>query len=151
MSRSLPHIALVLGLLLAPAANAGSPVYPLLNPGQHSLDNLPGCDASSLAFRIKYRFNTTQMRYWDTDLRMDEVNMSAHMLGERPNTQGLIARRWCQGTARFNDGKLRRVQVELASDMSITGMTYSIHTCVDGLDMHSTYAPSCRVLRPRDF
>lgn len=148
--RTLSALFLTAFMALSGAAHAGSPVLSHMDPHQNSVERLPACTDSSVAFRVKYLFNTTEARFWNSDLRIDEVRIEG-TLGERSHTHGRIARRWCEGTALFTDGSKRMVRVELVSDMSYLNVSYGIHTCVQGLDRHNAYAPDCRVLRPRDF
>jgi hypothetical protein len=128
---------------------------------------LPACDDSGVLGRLQGRFQEREALYWDSTLtitRLDRVKQT-HF---RPNGMDLIPRRYCTARAEMSDGKHRHVIYSLVEDGGIAGWqgtlhagalvlgrltfatsaSYAIDWCVQGLDRHNAYSPSCRLAAP---
>lgn len=127
------------------------PWYPLVDPPEiGQLDRVPLCADAGLAGRVVDRFNEVERTYWNGQNTMVAL---AGMVqnGFHPARDDKVARRWCRGTALFADGVRRPIVLELSADTGFVGIGYGLSYCVQGLDRHFAYAPSCRVLRHREF
>ncbi len=114
-----------------------------------SLTTLPNCADDFVGTHAMQRFNTVEDEFWGGRLRMEPPLGRLRPAGVREERELLVARRWCEGTARFSDGRTRRFVVEMSA--ATDNQQYGLAVCVDGLDRHMAYQPACRVLRDRDF
>lgn len=107
----------------------------------------PACDAPAVAERLIGRFNETQLEYWPAPLRMAAV-VHAREVATRQWDPPIIATRFCNATAYFDDGTRRELVYWLRSEQGFAGVGWGLQYCVRGVDQHMAYAPACRMLRP---
>jgi hypothetical protein len=149
MSRFVSMLVVCLGLfVLAPfGARAQGSLLPDRN-AFGALSGLPQCTDITLGGHAMQRFNTVQSEHWGGRIAM-ELPARMWELGSRDRQEFLMARRWCEGNARFNDGQTRRFVIEISANTD--GLNYGLAVCVEGLDRHMMFQPACRVLRNREF
>ena len=140
-------LAAIVGLQSVPATAQGS-----LWPNRDAfgaLESLPNCHDITLAGHAMQRFNTVQSEYWGGRILMEVPTQRMRDVGSRDRREFLMARRWCEGVARFSDGRSRRFGDEHSANTE--GLAYGLAVCVEGLDRHMMFQPACRVLRDREF
>lgn len=107
----------------------------------------PACDAPAVTEKLIGRFNETQLEYWPVPLRMAAV-VHAREVTTRQWEPTIIATRFCNATAYFDDGTRRELVYWLRSEQGFAGVGWGMQYCVRGVDQHMAYAPACRMLRP---
>ena len=113
-----------------------------------SRGNLPDCDASGVIDQIKIKFLYGDKRIFHTGLWIERVTD----MYERPRVvqarKSLIRRRYCSGTAWFNDGSRQQVIYLIESGQGFASMGYAVQSCMPGYDRWHTYDGWCQSIRP---
>jgi hypothetical protein len=145
LSLLLALAAYVVSLSPAPAANFFEKNFWLSGPN-YSRD-MPACDATPALAEIMHHFQTTESRFWNSDLAIvgiEDIRQTAYL----PWAAQSIPRRFCSGTALINDGRRHTIYYSIATDTGMIGMGWGVNFCVVGLDREWAYNPSCRAARP---
>lgn len=122
-----------------------------LQPSYQTHSPAMACAKSSYIKQIQSRF-VTQARnvHHRPDWRVADID---HIHEHRYLPRGYdgdnpIARRYCHGTALFNDGQHRKIWYLIEEHMGFAGAFGSnVEFCIDGLDDWNVYNANCRVLR----
>jgi hypothetical protein len=108
---------------------------------------LPLCSDPGVLKDISDRFAWRESEYWNSGLVIAGFESVAE-IGYRTNGLSYIPRRYCQGEALFNDGKLRRVVFNIGDALGFIGIGSGVTWCVVGLDRNHAFSPNCRAAEP---
>lgn len=108
---------------------------------------IPACDDPAVIRRIAKRFDIRESRYWNSGLEIVDIG-AIRTIAVRPNGLDYIPRRFCTGRALISDGRERVIDYLIAEDTGFIGATWGVQWCVNGLDRHLAFAPSCLMARP---
>jgi len=108
---------------------------------------LPACDDASALALISSRFAEKESRYWNSSLTIQGFERLRET-AFRPWAHDTIPRRFCRGLALISDGRARRVYYWIGEDTGMTGLSWGVEWCVDGLDRNLAYHPHCKMARP---
>ncbi len=137
--------ACVVGLSPARAANFFEKNFWLSGPNYNR--DLPTCDSEQALVEIIHNFQTTESRFWNSELAIvgiEDIRETAYL----PWAAQSIPRRFCSGTALINDGRRHPIYFSIASGSGMTGIGWGTNFCVVGLDRNWAYNPACRSARP---
>ena len=96
--------------------------------------------------KLAKRFNQTERIYWqDRGLVLSEVT-DAHFHSDHQLEDSVFERRYCHGTAHFENGKSRRVHYLIEQNAGFAGIGWNLEYCIHGLDPWKYYDGRCRVL-----
>jgi len=118
----------------------------LLTAPTQAHETFPTCDNERVLKKLVKRFNKTEKIYWDErGLQLNEVTRP-HLHNENPFPQSPINRRYCHGTAHFENGRNRRVHYLIEEGAGFAGFGWNVEYCIHGLDPWKYYDGRCRVL-----
>ncbi len=108
---------------------------------------LPACSDPAVLGNIASRFETTERRFWNSDLKILGFER-IEQVAWRPWGLDYIPRRYCTGTAIVSDGYRHKVNFSIREDLGFIGIGWGTEACVDGFDRHYAYAPHCKQAAP---
>ncbi len=138
--------ALLGALAIAPAAQAAN--FLEMNfwlSGPRYDGQLPSCEAGLTA--INSQFTEKEQTFWNSGLEITGFT-DIHETALRPWQSDNIPRRFCSGTALFNDGKARKLHYSIIEDGGFASFGHGVEFCVVGLDRDWAYNPACKAARP---
>lgn len=106
---------------------------------------LPSCEAGLTA--INSQFTEKEQTFWNSGLEITGFT-DIHETALRPWQSDNIPRRFCSGTALFNDGKARKLHYSIIEDGGFASFGHGVEFCVVGLDRDWAYNPACKAARP---
>lgn len=106
---------------------------------------LPSCEAGLTA--INSQFTEKEQTFWNSRLEITGFT-DIHETALRPWQSDNIPRRFCSGTALFNDGKARKLHYSIIEDGGFASFGHGVEFCVVGLDRDWAYNPACKAARP---
>jgi len=108
---------------------------------------LPACANALVLAEIARRFWDREREYWNSALSLESFD-AIRETGVRARGSSFIPRRFCEASARFNDGQARRVVYAIGEDLGFMGFEWGVDWCVVGLDRAGAYAPACSGVGP---
>jgi hypothetical protein len=108
---------------------------------------LAPCDDPNVLGRISTEFAEKESWYWNSPLRLvgfDRIRATAVDPWGRNN----IPRLYCVAKVLVNDGRERTINYNVIEDQSLSGYSFGVEWCVQGLDRGWSFAPNCRMARP---
>ncbi|MCK7474343.1 MAG: hypothetical protein MZV49_14050 [Rhodopseudomonas palustris] len=106
---------------------------------------LPSCEAGLTA--INSQFTEKEQTFWNSGLEITGFT-DIRETALRPWQSDNIPRRFCSGTALFNDGKARKLHYSIIEDGGFASFGHGVEFCVVGLDRDWAYNPACKAARP---
>lgn len=106
---------------------------------------LPSCEAGLTA--INSQFTEKEQAFWNSGLEITGFT-DIRETALRPWQSDNIPRRFCSGTALFNDGKARKLHYSIIEDGGFASFGHGVEFCVVGLDRDWAYNPACKAARP---
>jgi hypothetical protein len=151
LSRCLASSAVALLAVLAPHAAVGQSWLPNTPPAERRVvpytGEVPSCVDDFVFAQIQRDFGDRESEFWNSALQLDGF-LSARETGHRTNGLSFIPRRYCEGSARFNDGATRKVVYSIGEGLGFIGFSWGVEWCVVGLDRNYAYAPNCKAAGP---
>ena len=147
MSKAAATIALSAGLAFVASVEA-APAQPLQDapPAEARLQPysgaLPDCADAIVIAEIARRFSDRERDYWESGLALEALD-AVRETGLRSRGLSFIPRRHCEGLARFNDGRSRKIVYTIGEGLGFIGLGWGVEWCVDGLDRNHADAPKC--------
>ena len=109
-------------------------------------EKFPSCTSPEVLEKVAKRFNKTETIYWqERGLVLNGV-IDPHLHNDNAFPQSMINRRYCHGTAVFENGKNRRIHFLIEESAGFAGFTWNVEYCIHGLDPWRYYDGYCRVL-----
>jgi hypothetical protein len=139
-------LGLILGLALAPAAQASSLLeknFWLSGPRYDG--DLPPCE--SMLNKITERFAEKEGTFWNSDLLITGF-ADVREIAFRSWAANTIPRRFCSVHAMISDGRERQIFYSIIEDGGLAAYGSGLEFCVVGLDRNWAFNPACKAARP---